>query len=60
MGMPKTTLILSRLIFTDLYIDCSDFYVVNCDIHLNKLINKHFTNSFFLTKKPIILKEFLT
>ena len=29
-------------------------------IHLNKLINEHFTNSFFLTKAQIILNEFLT
>ena len=29
-------------------------------IHLNKLVNEHFTNSFFLTKAPIIMNEFLT
>ena len=28
-------------------------------VHLNKLINEHFTNSFFLTKAPILLNEFL-
>ena len=31
------------------------FYILY--IHLNKLINEHFTNSFFLTKTPNILNE---
>ena len=35
---------------------------LNClpDVHLNKLISEHFTNSLFLTKAPIILNDFLT
>ena len=44
-----------------LYFDYRKVYIFNInlgDIHLSKLINEHFTNSFFLTKAPIILNEF--
>ena len=46
-----------KLMLRHTYMHEMSVYFCN-NIHLSKLINEHFTHSFFLTKAPIILNIF--